>query len=226
MFLDFETPDWNPAVGLAVQDQLKRLIKQQSLQHVIEKYLGDLHSRTNQVDQAQFHYQQALVLRPDYSDALFALGWFHYNQVPDLERMQTYFERMTKAAPYDYQGFHGLGYALYMRALREENPDHRTQLMASDAAKQSDVGKTLSFNRFNIMVDFGEVARCVDPRLSIYFHSLAIELLEDPTSQLSTLATSLRLVVSIPVRYTSKGRISFEPGSTTNSPSIISPCTG
>jgi tetratricopeptide (TPR) repeat protein len=180
LFLEFESPDWNPAVGLAVQDQLTRLIKQQSLRHVIEKYLGDLYSRTNQFGQAQLHYEKALGLRPEYSDALCALGWFHYTYVPDLERMETYFRRTSEANAYDYRGFHGLGYSLYMRALREESPEQRNQLM-HDAAKQSDVAKSLSFQRYNIMVDFGEVSRCVDPRLSLFFHSYAMELLEDPT---------------------------------------------
>ncbi len=179
LFLEFESPDWNPAVGLAIQDQLKRLIKQQSLQHVIEKYLGDLYSRTDQFDQAQLHYEKALGLRPEYSDALCALGWFHYTYVPDLGRMETYFRRTTEANAYDYRGFHGLGYSLYMRALREGNPEHRSELML-EAAKQSDVAKTLSFQRYDILVDFGEVARSVDPRLSLFFHSLAMELLEDP----------------------------------------------
>lgn len=180
LFLDLASPDWNPAVGLAVQDQLTRLIKQQSLQHVIEKYLGDLYAGTNQLDKAQLHYEKALALRSQYPDALCSLGWFHYSEVPDLERMEDCFRRTTTVNAHDYRGFHGLGYSLYMRALREENSEQRNQLML-EAAKQSDMAKTLSLQRFNIISDFGEVARCVDPRLSLHFHSYAMELLEDPT---------------------------------------------
>jgi hypothetical protein len=34
-------------------------------------------------------------------------------------------------------------------------------------------------NRWSIIADFGEVARCVNPRLSIFFHQYGSELLED-----------------------------------------------
>src|SRR5262249_17456825 len=178
LFLAFDAPDWDASAGFGVQDQLTKLVKQPELVPIIKKYLGDLHSRTNQNDKAREYYEAALKLLPDYPDALCELGWFHYSTQPDLERMESYFRNLTRVSPYDFRGFHGLGYALYMRALNEEDAGRRRQLLIT-AAAQSEIGRDLSVNRWSIIADFGEVARSVNPRLSILFHEYGSELLED-----------------------------------------------
>jgi hypothetical protein len=179
LFLAFDAPDWDASAGFAVQHELAKLVKQQELSHIVEKYLGDLHYSTNQLGEARSHYEAALSRKPGYPDALSTLGWFHYNVVPDLDRMAGYFLTLTLSSPYDWRGFHGLGYALYMKGLKEQDPDKRKELIVG-AARQSDKAKDLSVNRWSIMADFGEVARSVNPQLSLYFHEVSSKLLEDP----------------------------------------------
>jgi hypothetical protein len=76
---------------------------------------------------------------------------------------------MTEVDGRDYRGFHGLGYALYMKAILEPDPERRLVFIV-DAAKQSGLAKDLFMNQLNIVVDFGEVARSVNPRLALSFH--------------------------------------------------------
>jgi hypothetical protein len=94
------------------------------------------------------------------------MGWLHYSEGPDIDRMEAAFRKMTEVSRFDYRGFHGLGYALYMNAIREPDSKRRSALIA-DAAKQSGSAKDLFFNQLNIIMDFGEVARSVDPGLSL-----------------------------------------------------------
>src|SRR5205085_25544 len=119
-------------------------------------------------DLAKEHYEKALLLKPNYGDALFAYGWFSYSgvQAPDLGKMEDLFRRLSQLDPYDYRGFHGLGYALYMQAVRESDRNLRYDRL-SEAAQQSSKASVLSINRLNVVTDFGEIARCVQPSLSI-----------------------------------------------------------
>jgi|SRR6267154_912677 len=181
LFLGLDSPDWNPAVGLAIQSHLAqtRPIGSAQLLHVIDKYLGDLHARISNSDLAKSYYQKALGRKPDYTDALYTLGWLHYSEGPDIDAMESCFRKMTEVSRFDYRGFHGLGYALYMKTIREPDTKKRTALIA-DAAKQSGSAKNLFFNQLNIIMDFGEVARSVDPGLSLFFHERGKKVLEDP----------------------------------------------
>ena len=86
---------------------------------------------------------------------------------------------MATINPYDYRGLHGLGYALYMKAVREDDPQLRQKLI-NDATRQSESAKNLSINQVHIVMDFGEVARSQSPDVSMYFHKLAKKILEEP----------------------------------------------
>ncbi len=181
LFLGFDSPEWNPAVGLAIQSHLAetRAIGSEQLLHVIDKYLGDLHARISNDDLAKSYYEKALKRKPDYPDALYTVGWRHYSNGPDIDAMEAAFRKMTQVSRFDYRGFHGLGYALYMKTIREPDTKLRSTLIA-DAAEQSGSAKNLFFNQLNIIMDFGEVARSVDPRLSLFFHERGKKVLEDP----------------------------------------------
>lgn len=182
-FLDMGRPEWDPSIGLTVQDQLKSLhiIQRRDLLHIVEKYRGDLELKIGNSDEAEEHYEKALALRPDYVDALFAYGWFNYNarSVPQVKKMEELFKKMTEIDPHDYRGFHGLGYALYMQAVDEEEPERR-QALTRDAADQSTLAIQLGVNNLNILMDFGEVARSVDPNLAMQYHEHAEVVLNDP----------------------------------------------
>lgn len=183
LFLEMDSPEWNPAVGLAIQKHLMEsgMIERERRPHVIQMYLGKLHERIGKPDLAKSHYQRAVELKPEYPDALFTLGWFYYSEKPDLDAMEHAFRQMTKIDAYDYRGFHGLGYTLYMKAIREQDPKKRSGLML-DAARQSAAAKDLGVNRLNIVMDFGEVARSVNPQLSLHYHEWGARMLDDPVT--------------------------------------------
>jgi hypothetical protein len=93
--------------------------------------------------------------------------------------MENAFKRMTEIDPYDYRGFHGLGYALYMKAVRDSDPTNRSSSMLA-AAEQAQSAKNLGIERLNIVMDFGEVARSVNPELSLSYHHWGRRILDDP----------------------------------------------
>jgi tetratricopeptide (TPR) repeat protein len=181
LFLEMDSPNWDPAVGLAIQNHLtnSKMIERERRPHIVEFYLGKLHERIGQIDTAKAHYERALELKSDYSDALYTLGWFHYLTVVDLTKMENAFKRMTEIGPYDYRGFHGLGYALYMKAVRDSDPKNRSSSMLA-AAEQAESAKNLGIERLNIVMDFGEVARSVNPDLSLFYHDWGARILDDP----------------------------------------------
>ena len=93
-----------------------------------------------------------------------------------MERM---FRKLTEVDPHGYRGFHGLGYALYMKAIVEPDAEARKSLI-SEAAAQSGAAKDLYFNQVNIVMDFGEISRSVNPGLSLFFHDYGKKILTDP----------------------------------------------
>jgi tetratricopeptide (TPR) repeat protein len=111
-----ETPEWNPAIGITIQSSLKKLgiTVEKKLQHIVEKYFGDLNKYIGNYPEAKLHYEKALVLKPNYIDALYSYGWFSYSVIPDLKNMELIFSKMVEANIYDFRGFHGYGYALYI----------------------------------------------------------------------------------------------------------------
>ena len=181
LFLGFDSSDWDPAIGLAIQNHLAGVstIEQERVAHVVQKYLGDLHDHIGNVELKQSFYEKALILKPDYADALFALGWSCYVDKSDADGMEQAFRKMVKLNGYDYRGLHGLGYALYMKAIREKAPRRRGELMA-DAATQSGLAKNLRLTQLNIVMDFGEIARSEQPDFSVYFHERGKRIVEDP----------------------------------------------
>jgi tetratricopeptide (TPR) repeat protein len=181
LFLGLDLPDWDPASGLAIQRNLEKMrsIEQGNLAHVMQKYLGDLNYMISNVEVALRYYEKALARKPDYPDALYKIGWFYYSEKSDADGMENAFRRMAKIDLYDYRGLHGLGYALYMKAIREKDETNRAALIA-DAALQSGLALSLHINQLNIVMDFGEVARSGNPASSLQFHEIGRRIIEDP----------------------------------------------
>ena len=180
LFLTFNSPDWDPAVGLAIQRHLDtEAVEQERIAHVVQKYLGDLNDRIANFAARNNYYKEALRRKPDYPDALFAVGWNYYTDDNDPDGMEKAFRQMAAINPYDYRGLHGLGYALYMKAIREDDRQRREALIA-EATSQSQMAKNLSINQVHIVMDFGEVARSGSPDVSLYFHQLGKKIIEDP----------------------------------------------
>ena len=185
-------PTWEASVWSAEREPLMRLARgrEDQVGHVLEKYLGDVEQKIGNFKEAAAHYERALSMKPNYLDALYAYGWFSYATEPNRQRMETMFRRMTEADPYDYRGFHGLGYALYMRAVAAAG--ERGGDAIREAAMQSQRASYLKFQQLNVMVDFGEVARTVYPQLSQWFHEQALKLLDNPeTASLPQVRTIL-----------------------------------
>jgi len=181
LFLGLDSADWDPAVGLAIQRHLAAVgtIEQERIAHVVQKYLGDLHERIGNQDLKVSFWEKALALKPDYADALYALGWSYYSDKEDPDGMEQAFRKMAKINEYDYRGLHGLGYALYMKAIGNKDSRRRIELMA-DAARQSGSAKNLRVTQLNIVMDFGEIARSEQPDFSLFFHERGRKIVEDP----------------------------------------------
>lgn len=181
LFLAMGTPDWNPAIGISIQSSVKELgiIDEKKLQHIVEKYFGDLNQNIANYHDAKLHYEKALALKQNYIDALYSYGWFSYSSIPDLKNMELLFSQMVEADIYDFRGFHGYGYALYMQAINEKDLQHRSELMAK-AYKQSYRASQLKINLLHVVIDLAEIVRTTDPRLSIDFHEWCLKILDDP----------------------------------------------
>lgn len=183
LFLAMQSPDWDASVGLSFQNHLKKLgiIKQKKLQHIVEKYLGDIYRIIGDIDLAKNHYENAISLKDNYLDALNSYGWFNYSalKLPDFENMQRLFKKMTEVDTFDYRGFHGLGYALYMQVVKEPDDQNRESLII-EAANTSIKASNLKISQLNIVVDLGEIARSVNPNYSIDYHKHCLYILNDP----------------------------------------------
>ncbi|GAI94424.1 unnamed protein product, partial [marine sediment metagenome] len=173
----------DPAVGLSFQNHLNKLgvIEKKKLQHIVEKYLGDLYLIINKKDLAKKYYENAISLKANYLDALDSMGWFNYFYLesPDFEKMEYFFRKMIEVDPFDYRGFHGLGYALYIQAIKESDHQNRKGLIG-EAADTSYEASMLQTYRINIVIDFGEISRSVYPSYSINCHEFCLDILNDP----------------------------------------------
>jgi tetratricopeptide (TPR) repeat protein len=183
LFINIGSPVADPAIGFVIHrhitetDALKR---DRQHRHIIEKYLGDLYMRIADTRQGTEYYRSALKHKPDYPDALYALGWHLYSGgQDDIEEMERMFRKLTECDPRGYRGFHGLGYALYMKAISEQDAVERSRLI-NEAAEQSGAAKTLYFSHLYIVMDFGEIARSVNPELSLFYHNYGKKLISDP----------------------------------------------
>lgn len=181
LFLQFENTDWDPAIGIVMQDELQHslLWRGGEFRHIVEKYQGDVAQRTFDTEGAERHYQEALRLNPNYVDALLAYGWFDYFITSNVPAMAEHFHTMADKSPHDYRAFHGLGYARYMQASKAKNPAERERL-AREAAEQSQKAYKLGPSQLVVVVDFGEIARPIDPDLAVFFHEYAQQILDDP----------------------------------------------
>ncbi|GEM_PF-5821530 len=181
LFIGMESPEWNPAIGFAIQQQIGEMggFDRGHNRHLIEKYLGDFHRRLLNLDTAKECYSKALELKPDYPDALFTKGWMIYEFESDIDAMEDAFRMMTQVDSRDYRGFHGLGYTLYMKAIREQDASKRGEIIL-EAERQSRWSKDLVYNHLNIIMDFGEVARSVNPQLSLDYRTYARKVIADP----------------------------------------------
>jgi tetratricopeptide (TPR) repeat protein len=181
LFIGLKSPEWDPAIGFAIQHQISEIggFDRELNFHIICKYLGDLNARISKIDVAQDYYSKALERKPDYPDALYTKGWLSYELGSDIDGMESAFRKMTEVDSRDYRGFHGLGYALYMKAIAETDVEKRANIIL-DAAQQSSSARILVYNQLNIIMDFGEVARSVDPWLSLHYREYARKVMGDP----------------------------------------------
>lgn len=182
LFLNVGSTAADPAIAFAILDHISETeaLRRDHHLHIIDKLLGDLHMSISNIPKAAEYYRSALDRKPKYANALYSLGWHYYQVGLSVEGMEQAFRKLTEVAPLDYRGFHGLGYALYMHALGKDEDSTRSSLI-EEAAKQSGIAKNLVFNQLNIVMDFGEVARSVDPGLSLFFHKYGKEIVTDPS---------------------------------------------
>lgn len=184
LFLSLASPDWDAAVGTVVKNYLNELgaIEKTGLRHIVEKYQGDVQRHVGALEVAKQHYEKALSIKPRYQDALYTYGWVNYRSIhdSDIQMMERNFRKMTENDRYDYRGFHGLGYALYMQAIIERDLVRRKELI-EEAAQLSKQAGDLSINYINILSDFGEIARSASPETSIQYHEYANQVLDDPS---------------------------------------------
>jgi tetratricopeptide (TPR) repeat protein len=183
MFMDFDSATWNPAIGMGIWRRLDSsgAGKDPGYREILVKYQGDLYQRIGDYSRAESLYDAAINADPDYLDALFSKGWLNYGSYPKpkLREMTEAFRQMASRNSFDYRGFHGYGYALYMRAVGRF-PGKGDPKLLIDAKNQCARAKNVSINELNVLMDFGEIARTIDPRLSLIFHSEAQKLLSDP----------------------------------------------
>ncbi|HKP69108.1 MAG TPA: tetratricopeptide repeat protein [Pyrinomonadaceae bacterium] len=183
LFLSFDAPVSDPAVGIAIQQHLSKTdaLKRECHLHVIEKYLGDLHDRIGNRPRAEEHYEAALKQKPDYPHALYSVGWLRYadgrSRVGEMEQL---FRKLTEVSPYDFRGYHGLGYALYMKATGDGLDAQTRKTLMTEATDHAGRARDLIYNQLNVVMDFGEVARSTDPWLSLHFHKFAKKIVTDP----------------------------------------------
>lgn len=69
-----------------------------------------------------------------------------------------------------------------MKAVSEQDADIRYSIIV-EAARQCGLAKDYFFTQLNIVMDFGEVARSVEPELSLFFHNEGKRIIMDPKLQ-------------------------------------------
>jgi len=190
LFLDSGKTGWNQAAGLVTQLHLAATATNDGLDKkfypVMEKYLGDVSDYIDDYEEADRHYQEALRANPIYMDALFTYAWFVYDELwklPDdkrdvpIAKMKNSFEKMIQVDKFDYRGFDGLGYTLYIQGIRSPDPGARRELL-NEAERQSRRASKLGHKQLNALMDFGEIIRSIDPTTALEFHKKAEQLLD------------------------------------------------
>ena len=178
LFLAFDDPDWKPGPATAYLEVFKN---QQD--HNILLFMGRLHEKIGDTDKAFKYFEKAdSAFKPSagseqggYCDALFNLGWYVYDK-GDYDGMINYFLRLKDAMPLDYRGYHGMGYALYMKAIDVSASDYQGAVkLLDDAVDLLNIAFNYVPNIIVVNTDVGEIARVIDPKFSIFFHERAME---------------------------------------------------
>jgi len=80
LFINIGSPIADPAIGFAIHRRITEndSLKREQHLHIIDKYLGDLYMRICDVPKGLEYYRSALTRKPDYPDALYAIGWQYY----------------------------------------------------------------------------------------------------------------------------------------------------
>jgi tetratricopeptide (TPR) repeat protein len=182
LFLEFYDPDWKPGRAVAYLEVFKN-----QEDHNILLFMGMLHYQIGDADKAFEYFEKAdaAFKRNDdskgtgYYDALFNLGWLFYDK-GDYDGMMNYFQKMKDAMPYDYRGYHGMGYALYMKAIDVSSSNCRDAIKLLNGAVDL-LRKAYNYvpNIAVVNTDVGEIARVIDPDFSIFFHKRAMACISD-----------------------------------------------
>ncbi len=180
LFLKLEDPDWKPGRTMAYWSLL-----QNQDDHNTLLYMGMLHLRIGEAEKSLQYFQKANAAykrqgkqsKPYYGDALFQLGWAYYDKA-DFDKMAEYFRKLQEMAKYDYRGYHGLGYALYMKAIAHSEKDGKAAIkLLNEATELLRTAYNYVPNVLVVNSDIGEIARIIDPEFSIFFHKRAMECL-------------------------------------------------
>jgi hypothetical protein len=134
------SPVADPAIGFAIHRRITEndSLKREQHLHIIDKYLGDLYMRICDVPKGTRVLSLALTRKTRLSRRAVcrSVGNYYQGGQGDLAEMERMFRKLTEVDPHGYRGFHGLGYALYMKAIVEPDAEKRTALI-SEASAQS-----------------------------------------------------------------------------------------
>ena len=182
LFLKLGALDWKPGEALAYRE-----VFSDPQDPNILLFMGKLHENIGEIELARGYFERAREAykrqhpepAADYFDALASLGWDAYFR-HDLATMEQRFKRMCEIAPYDYRGFHGFGYACYMKAIELAESEPKAAIHSLNEGTNA-LNKASRFvPRFiAINMDIGEIARVIDPDFSIYWHLNALNCLMD-----------------------------------------------
>lgn len=178
MFLQVDAVEWKPGEAVAYKDVFSSREDHHILHFmgILSEKIGDSEAALGYYEQARLAYQRVNPdAQADYYAALFNIGWLKYSR-KKFDEMERCFEKMCQLAEFDYRGFHGRGYALYMKAVHLANTDGA----AAVAVLQQATDMLYSAQRYvpNILVintDIGEVTRIIDPDFSIRSHQRAMD---------------------------------------------------
>lgn len=191
LFIDMNSADWDPAVGLSLEKRLEERFRDnrdyQERRHIIEAYLGDLHAGVSDFSVAKKHYEEAIRMKANYWGALKSYYSLVYSDsanlgLDDEERGRKLIElgeSLVAIDSYDYRGMHALGYALYEAAIAESDESLRDELLGR-AVAQSFKAYQLKGNEFEVVADLGEIIRHKEPEVSLDYHRWAREILDQP----------------------------------------------
>lgn len=184
LFLSVNLPTWKASIGLIIKNQLLKLktINDFRLTHIVDGFIGRLYHKMGKYEIAKEYYKKAFSNNTDYIDAIILYSWMLYFS-GDLaivyNEMKYLFEKSINIDPFDFRGYHGLGYTYYIQAIHTSDKERAYNLL-TNATKYCQEAKYLQINTLAILCDLGEISRCINPKLSIYYHESALQLIVDP----------------------------------------------